>query len=169
MGTEARPLHSISPEQRARRLAQLHENEIDLEAAYNDVVAEMHGNVRNSHCLACGQAWPTETVLEWVEAGEEDPHCPTCSGLVKTDTVLFGQMLPEREQRKAGLFLLQSDAVLVVGSTVSVWPAAVPLSGFIAPSSQKLAFSPPPRSSLPRRPRRLLCRPPWAAGSRRSA
>jgi NAD-dependent deacetylase len=90
----------------------------------DDVVAEMHGNVRNSHCLACGQAWPTETVLEWVEAGEEDPHCPTCSGLVKTDTVLFGQMLPEREQRKAGLFLLQSDAVLVVGSTVSVWPAA---------------------------------------------
>jgi NAD-dependent deacetylase len=90
----------------------------------DDVVAELHGNVRNCHCLDCGTAWETETVLGWVEAGDEDPHCPDCGGLVKTDTVLFGQMLPEQEQRKAGMFLQQSDAVLVVGSTVAVWPAA---------------------------------------------
>jgi NAD-dependent deacetylase len=37
---------------------------------------------------------------------------------------MFGQMLPEREQSKAAMFLLLADAVLVVGSTVSVWPAA---------------------------------------------
>jgi NAD-dependent deacetylase len=90
----------------------------------DDIVAELHGNVRNAHCLDCGQAWPTESVLSWVEAGDEDPHCPDCSGLVKTDTVMFGQMLPEREQSKAAMFLLLADAVLVVGSTVSVWPAA---------------------------------------------
>jgi NAD-dependent protein deacetylase/lipoamidase len=90
----------------------------------DDLVAELHGNVRLSHCMTCGLRWPTETVLEWVEAGADDPTCPDCGGMVKTDTVMFGEMLPEDEVRMASLFLAMSDAVLVVGSTVSVWPAA---------------------------------------------
>lgn len=88
------------------------------------LVAEMHGNVRGSHCLSCQERWPTEMVLRWVEAGEPDPHCPVCGGLVKSDTIMFGEMLPEEQIRKAGTFLAISDGVLVVGSTVSVWPAA---------------------------------------------
>ena len=90
----------------------------------DDMVAELHGNVRGSHCLGCGERWSTETVLEWVEKGEEDPRCPECGGIVKTDTVMFGEMLPEEEVRKAGIFLAISDAVLVLGSTVAVWPAS---------------------------------------------
>ena len=90
----------------------------------DDLVAELHGNVRNSHCITCLTSWPTETVLEWVEAGQDDPRCPECGGIVKTDTIMFGEMLPEQEVRQASLFLAMSDAVLVVGSTVSVWPAA---------------------------------------------
>jgi NAD-dependent deacetylase len=90
----------------------------------DDMVAELHGNVRNSHCMRCGSRWSTETVLMWVEAGEEDPTCPTCEGMVKTDTIMFGEMLPDEEVRQAGMFLAMCDAVLVVGSTVSVWPAA---------------------------------------------
>ncbi len=90
----------------------------------NSHVAEMHGSVRNSHCLSCGSQWLTETVLEWVEAGADDPRCPECDGMVKTGTVLFGEVLPEEEIQKAGLFLAIAHAVLVVGSTVSVWPAA---------------------------------------------
>lgn len=90
----------------------------------DDFVAEMHGNVRGSHCLSCPARWPTEEVLSWVEAGDLDPRCPECGGLVKSDTIMFGEMLPEEEVRKASIFLAISDAVLVVGSTVSVWPAA---------------------------------------------
>jgi NAD-dependent deacetylase len=90
----------------------------------DDLVAELHGNVRGSHCLSCGSSWPTETVLGWVEKGEEDPRCPQCGGIVKTDTVMFGELLPEDEVRKAGLFLAISDALLVLGSTVAVWPAS---------------------------------------------
>lgn len=90
----------------------------------DDLVAELHGNVRNSHCLVCARRWETETVLEWVEAGDDDPTCPDCGGIVKTDTVMFGEMLPDEEVRQATLFLAVADAVLVVGSTVSVWPAA---------------------------------------------
>ena len=87
-------------------------------------VAELHGNVRGSHCLECGRRWPTEVILTRVEAGEEDPHCPDCSGLLKTDVVMFGENLPEDELDKAMLFLTMSDSVLVLGSTLSVWPAA---------------------------------------------
>lgn len=90
----------------------------------DDMVAELHGNVRHSHCISCGARWSTETVLQWVEGGEEDPICPHCGGIVKTETVMFGEMLPEAEVRQSSLFLAVSDAVLVVGSTVSVWPAA---------------------------------------------
>lgn len=89
-----------------------------------DQVAELHGNVRECHCLGCGARWPTEEVLTWVDAGQEDPACPVCSGMVKTTTVMFGEMLPEEELNKASLFLALADAVLVAGSTVSVWPAA---------------------------------------------
>lgn len=90
----------------------------------DDMVAELHGNVRHTRCLTCEARWPTEAVLEWVEAGQEDPKCPDCGGMVKTETVMFGEMLPEKEVRQASLFLAMADAVLVVGSTVSVWPAA---------------------------------------------
>jgi len=88
------------------------------------MVAELHGNVRNSHCMTCGMSWPTEAVLGWVEGGDEDPTCPECDGMVKTNTIMFGEMLPEDEVRQASIFLAVADAVIVVGSTVSVWPAA---------------------------------------------
>ena len=90
----------------------------------HDLVAELHGNVRECHCLGCESVWPTEEVLSWVEAGDLDPTCPSCGGLVKTTTVMFGEMLPEEELSKAMLFLAMADAVLVVGSTVAVWPAS---------------------------------------------
>lgn len=87
-------------------------------------VAELHGNVRTTRCVGCGDSWETETVLQWVEAGQSDPACPGCGGIVKTATVMFGELLPEEEMQKAFLFLSKADAVLVVGSTVAVWPAA---------------------------------------------
>lgn len=90
----------------------------------HDQVAELHGNVRESHCVECGVTWETETVLSRVEAGEADPKCPDCGGMVKTATVMFGELLPEAELAKAMRFLASSDALLVVGSTVSVWPAS---------------------------------------------
>lgn len=90
----------------------------------NDLVSELHGNVRKTRCMSCAGVWPTEDVLGWVEAGQEDPHCPHCGGIVKTATVSFGQMLPEREVQKARFFSAMADGVLVIGSTLSVYPAA---------------------------------------------
>jgi NAD-dependent deacetylase len=90
----------------------------------DETVAELHGNVRNSSCVDCGSSWTTEEVLARVEAGELDPVCPGCGGIVKTDTVMFGELLPEPELAKAMMFLAIADAMIVVGSTVAVWPAS---------------------------------------------
>ena len=87
-------------------------------------MAELHGNVRKSLCVDCEQVWDTEIVLAWVEAGELDPACPDCGGMVKTATVMFGEILPQEEMEKAMEFLAMADAIIVVGSTVSVSPAS---------------------------------------------
>jgi len=87
-------------------------------------VAELHGNVRTSHCVDCGTVWETDQILSRVEAGNLDPDCDVCGGMVKTATVMFGELLPEAEMIKAMEFLAMADAMVVVGSTVSVWPAS---------------------------------------------
>jgi NAD-dependent deacetylase len=88
------------------------------------LVAELHGNVRQSHCVDCGEVWDTEVILARVETGDLDPSCESCGGLVKTATVMFGELLPEAEMVKAMSFLAVADSILVAGSTVSVWPAS---------------------------------------------
>ena len=90
----------------------------------DDLVAELHGNVRKSGCMSCPAQWPTAEVLGWVEAGQDDPRCPHCGGMVKTATVSFGQMLPVGEIQKARFFSAMADGILVIGSTLSVYPAA---------------------------------------------
>lgn len=93
-----------------------------------EAVVEVHGNARRTRCLDCGAEWPTEEVLARVEAGEEDPACPECAGILKTTTISFGQLMPEEEMERAYRMADRADAVLSVGSTLSVYPAAfVPL------------------------------------------
>jgi NAD-dependent deacetylase len=87
-------------------------------------VAELHGNVRQVRCLECDQRWPTEEVLRRVEAGEEEPRCESCGGIVKTTTVMFGEELPTAVLERAREMAASADAVLAVGSTLGVWPAA---------------------------------------------
>lgn len=87
-------------------------------------LAELHGDVRSVVCLGCRGRWDTETVLRRVDSGESDPRCLTCGGLLKTNTVLFGEMLPDREVTKASWFAAEADAVVAVGTTLSVYPAA---------------------------------------------
>src|SRR4029077_6343460 len=75
-------------------------------------VIEVHGIMRRSMCWGWGMRGPMERVLERVRAGEEDPHCRDCGGILKSDTISFGQQLgPEGIDRamqaagKGGLFL----------------------------------------------------------------
>jgi NAD-dependent deacetylase len=91
-------------------------------------VIEVHGTVREFVCMSCGTRGPMPVVLERVRAGEEDPPCRDCGGILKSATISFGQQLvPEvidRAMQAAG----EADLLLAVGSTLQVYPvaAAVP-------------------------------------------
>ena len=89
-----------------------------------EAVAELHGNVREVRCLECGHRWPTEEILQRVEAGEEEPPCGLCGGILKTTTVMFGESLPVAVLERARAMAAGADAVLAIGSTLGVWPAA---------------------------------------------
>jgi len=87
-------------------------------------VIEVHGSMRRFMCWGCGMRGAMQAVLERVRAGEEDPHCRTCGGILKSDTISFGQQLvPEvidRAMQAAG----ESDLFLAVGSSLQVYPIA---------------------------------------------
>ena len=93
------------------------------------LTVELHGNVWSVRCLACAAGWPTTEVFERVESGDEDPHCPDCGGIIKLTVISFGQAMPAWEMDRAYAMAGEADAVLAVGSTLSVWPAAdIPLA-----------------------------------------
>lgn len=93
-----------------------------------DKVIEVHGTLHTVMCLECGWRGPMQQTLDRVRAGEEDPPCLECSGLLKSDTISFGQQLIpaviERAIRVAG----EGDLFIAIGSTLQVYPvaAAVP-------------------------------------------
>jgi NAD-dependent deacetylase len=65
-----------------------------------------------------------ERALERVRAGEEDPPCRTCGGILKSATISFGQNLVAEDLMRAQLAAETCDLLLAVGSTLSVYPAA---------------------------------------------
>ena len=87
-------------------------------------VIEVHGSMRRFMCWGCGMRGPMQLVLERVRAGEEDPACRDCGGILKSDTISFGQQLvPEvidRAMRVAG----EGDLFIAVGTTLQVYPVA---------------------------------------------
>ncbi|MES1161487.1 MAG: Sir2 family NAD-dependent protein deacetylase, partial [Rhizobacter sp.] len=93
-------------------------------------IIEVHGTMRRVMCWRCGRRAPMEEALARVRAGEEDPACRVCGGILKSDTISFGQALvPEvidRAMKVAG----EADLLLAIGSTLQVYPVAgvVPLA-----------------------------------------
>lgn len=96
-----------------------------------DLVVEVHGTVRDTRCLACDDVRPMGEALDRVRAGEADPPCRVCGGILKSDTISFGQSLVpaviDRAMRVAG----ECDLLLAVGSTLAVGPVnqCVPIAG----------------------------------------
>ena len=87
-------------------------------------VAELHGNLRRVGCTACSASWSIEEILARVVQGDPDPTCTECGAVVKTSTVLFGELLPEETFARAVRMAALADAVLAVGTTLTVYPAA---------------------------------------------
>jgi NAD-dependent deacetylase len=93
-------------------------------------VIEVHGNVQKAMCLDCGWRGPMQQTLERVRAGEEDPACRDCGGILKSDTISFGQALIPEVIERALRVAEEADVLLAVGSTLQVYPVAhaVPLA-----------------------------------------
>lgn len=91
-------------------------------------IAELHGNADGIACVQCGAPHrPAEIEQRW-NSGDVDPRCDHCGGILKSTIVFFGEILPDHEVALANKWASDADAVIAVGSSLSVYPAAyVPL------------------------------------------
>lgn len=87
-------------------------------------VIELHGTYDATECLGCDDSRPMAEVLDRVRAGEEDPACTECGGVLKSATVFFEQSLVPAVIDAAFAAARACDLLLAVGTTLSVYPAA---------------------------------------------
>ena len=87
-------------------------------------IIEIHGTVRDYACLDCTDRGPIEVVLERVRQGDDDPHCTSCGGLLKSATISFGQALIVEDLERAQLAAASSDLFLAIGTSLTVYPVA---------------------------------------------
>ena len=89
-----------------------------------DKVIEVHGTLRNVVCMNCGWRGPMAPVLERVRAGEEDPPCEHCGGILKSATISFGQPLVPENIARAMQAAQDADVLLAIGTSLQVYPVA---------------------------------------------
>ncbi|MEU3462249.1 Sir2 family NAD-dependent protein deacetylase [Streptomyces sp. NPDC006733] len=102
-------------------------------------VLELHGTARAVVCTRCHARSGMDTALERVAAGEEDPPCLVCGGILKSATVMFGQRLDPEVLAQAMAIAKACDVFLAVGTTLRVQPAAS-LAGIAAEHGARLTI-----------------------------
>jgi NAD-dependent deacetylase len=88
------------------------------------LVLELHGTISDTVCLSCGDRRPMRAALDRVAAGEPDPPCLVCGGILKSATISFGQALDAGMLAGARRIAESCDLMLVAGSSLTVQPAA---------------------------------------------
>lgn len=91
-------------------------------AGSRDVI-EVHGSIRSAQCPGCLRAEPADAVLAQLEA-RDVPACPRCGEVLKPGVVLFGELLPPAAMERATELARSARLLLVVGSSLEVWPVA---------------------------------------------
>ncbi len=89
-----------------------------------DRVVEVHGNLHQAVCLSCAWRGAMQDVLDRVRAGDVDPVCETCGGILKSDTISFGQALVPDVIARAMSAAGETDCLLCVGTSLQVYPVA---------------------------------------------
>jgi NAD-dependent deacetylase len=89
-----------------------------------EIVVEIHGNVRAVKCMRCGWRGPMEETLDRVRAGEDDPACLGCGGILKSATISFGENLVPEDLERAQLIAARCDVFVAIGTSLTVYPAA---------------------------------------------
>jgi NAD-dependent deacetylase len=93
-------------------------------------IIEIHGTLQEVVCMACDERAPMERALARVRAGEADPPCRSCGGILKSATISFGQNLVTADLARCERVAQECELLLAVGSTLAVYPVAgvVPLA-----------------------------------------
>ena len=86
-------------------------------------LVEVHGSIRTSSCLGCRERVSFDEVVSLLEHAPAPP-CPHCGRILKPDVVMFGELLPEEAIERATELARSAALLLVVGSTLEVWPVA---------------------------------------------
>jgi NAD-dependent deacetylase len=124
---EPNPAHlALAELERAGLVRAVVTQNIDLlhERAGSREVVEVHGSIRTSTCPHCGSSYELERVLEMLGGRSEPPRCTSCAAVLKPDVVFFGELLPEREMERAYELARSAALMLVVGSSLEVFPVA---------------------------------------------
>jgi NAD-dependent deacetylase len=87
-------------------------------------VLELHGTSRFVTCASCESRGPAAEVFARLDAGEADPACRACGGILKTATVMFGQALDAAVLREAAAIATACTVMFAVGTSLQVYPAA---------------------------------------------
>jgi NAD-dependent deacetylase len=87
-------------------------------------VIEVHGTVHGVICLSCGWKGPMQDALDRVRAGEADPPCTRCGGILKSDTISFGQALVPEVIERAMNAAEEAELLVSVGTSLQVYPIA---------------------------------------------
>jgi NAD-dependent deacetylase len=134
-GARPNPGHEalLQLEKQGRLVALLTQNidELHQRAGHDpNLVVELHGTMHRVICWDCGLDGPMGPALDRVRAGDPDPHCIECGGILKSATISFGQALDPHTVKRAEAAAQSCDVLLVVGSSLAVHPAAglVPLA-----------------------------------------
>jgi NAD-dependent deacetylase len=102
-------------------------------------VLELHGTARTVVCTQCNDATSLRDALDRVDAGEPDPACQICGGILKTGTVMFGEALDSRVLLEATAIASACKVMFAVGTSLQVYPAAG-LAGIAADHGARLVI-----------------------------
>jgi NAD-dependent deacetylase len=94
------------------------------QAAGSSKVIELHGNYLRAYCIECNEEYVGDTVHQSVANGEVPPRCEKCNGVLKSEAILFGEPLPEDAMEKAIELCRETDLMLVIGTSLTIYPAA---------------------------------------------
>ena len=90
---------------------------LDKKAGIKNVL-EIHGTIYKNYCIKCGKEYSPQEIFN----SKDIPHC-TCGGLIKPDVTLYGESLPDCFD-KALYYIMQADTLIVLGTSLTVNPAA---------------------------------------------
>lgn len=90
----------------------------------DEIAIEVHGSIREVVCMSCDDRAPMQKALDRVRAGEKDPPCRSCGGILKSATISFGQSLDPDVLLRAQQETASCDCFIAIGTSLGVYPVA---------------------------------------------